>query len=106
MNAKEIIEFIPASLLSRLSAETKIDHQVKKLSGTTIFKLILFSMLGSSKVSLRVMEGFLASATFRQMTPDASQNSRYNSIRDRIRNINASFSSRFFKQFSRSIAEN
>jgi hypothetical protein len=97
MNAKEIIELIPKELLSRLSAETKIDHQVKKLSGATIFKLILFSMLGSSKVSLRVMEGFLASATFRQMTPDAPRNSRYNSIRDRICSINADFFEQIFQ---------
>jgi hypothetical protein len=54
-------------------------------------------MLGSSKVSLRVMEGFLASATFRQMTPTAPQNSRYNSIRDRICSINADFFEQIFQ---------
>jgi hypothetical protein len=109
MNAKEIIELIPEDLLSRLSAETKIDHQVKKLSGSTIFKLILFSMLGSSKVSLRVMEEFLSSATFRQLTPEAPSNSRYNSIRDRICSIKVDFFEQLFQSifalYSRELKE-
>jgi hypothetical protein len=57
-----------------LAVETKVDAQVKKLSGEVMFKLILFSMLNSDKLSLRVMETFLrpllASAPTRQITKE------------------------------------
>ncbi|OJY81012.1 MAG: hypothetical protein BGP14_07220 [Sphingobacteriales bacterium 44-15] len=68
MTAKEIIGLIPEGIFEELSAETKVDAQVKKLSGEVIFKLILFSMLNTSKPSLRVIETFLQSAQFKSFT--------------------------------------
>ncbi|MFT3945679.1 MAG: DUF4372 domain-containing protein [Agriterribacter sp.] len=60
MTAKELIGLIPEEIFEELSAETKVDTQVKKLSGEVIFKLILFSMLNTSKPSLRVMEALFS----------------------------------------------
>lgn len=49
MRVNEILGLIPENLFDDLSAETEVDKQVKKLTGETIFQLILFSMLGSNK---------------------------------------------------------
>ena len=62
MTVKELLKLIPAGTFQDLAAETRIDHQVKKLSGELMFMLITYSMLKSEKTSLRVMEGFLRSA--------------------------------------------
>lgn len=91
MTAKEILNLIPRETLSSLSADLKIDHQVKKLDGISIFQLILFSMLNSQKVSLRVLEEFYHSASFRSINNSAGKTTRYNSIRDRIANIDSKF---------------
>jgi hypothetical protein len=101
MNVEQLLQLIPDEHLVFLSAETKVDHQVKKLSGSAIFKVILFSMLSSQKVSLRVMETFLQSAKFRQFAQNDAINTKHNSIRDRICTINVEF----FKLLFESIFE-
>jgi hypothetical protein len=97
MNVEQLLQLIPEEYLDFLAAETKVDHQVKKLSGSLIFKLILFSMLDSQKVTLRVMETILQSAKFKQFAQNDELDAKYNSIRDRICNINVEFFKRLFE---------
>jgi Transposase DDE domain len=96
MSAEELINLIPKSTFSDLSAETKVDHQVKKLSGEIIFRLILFSMLSSEKISLRVMESLIKSTRFKSFANNQTINSKFNSIRDRICNINEKYFEELF----------
>ena len=95
MNAEQILQLIPEAFLEQLSAETKVNHQVKKLTGLTTFKLILFSMLNTQKLSLRVMEEFYKSANFKAFS-GAEGTTKYNSIRDRIVTIDAAFFEKIF----------
>lgn len=97
MKVEEILALIPEKEIEFLSAETKVDHQVKKLHGALIFKLILFSMLNSTKLSLRVMESFLASAQFKTFTKTHEVNAKYNSIRDRISTIKSEYFEKIFE---------
>ena len=97
MHAKDIIGLIPQDLFAFLSAETKVDYQVKKLTGESIFKLILFSMLDSNKLSLRVMESFLVSSRFKYFVQNADLSVKYNSIRDRICTINTDYFEELFQ---------
>ena len=92
------MKLIPGRLLRDLALETRVDHQVKKLSGEVIFKLILFSMLSSEKLSLRVMESFLCSARFIHLAGEQAVNSKYNSIRDRICTINSDYFEKLFER--------
>lgn len=96
MTAGELIKLIPAQTFQELALETKVDAQVKKLPGEVIFKLILFSMLNSEKLSLRVMETYLQSAQFKSFTNYDILEGKYNSIRDRICNINAEYFEKLF----------
>ena len=59
MTAKELIGLIPKEIFEELSVETRVDTQVKKLSGEVIFKLILFSMSNASK-PIRVESQFVS----------------------------------------------
>jgi len=107
MKFTEIIELIPEKLFDELSVETEIDTQVKKLTGETMFKLILFSMLSSDKLSLRVMEMFLSSASFkyfnrrtrraRNKKTKSPFDCRFNSIRDRICTMDVDYFERLFE---------
>lgn len=98
MTAKQILNLIPPNIFRDLAIETKVDHQVKLLSGELIFKLILFSLLNNSKVSLRVMEKYLESAQFRSFTGYDITIGKYNSIRDRICSINADYFEKLFNE--------
>jgi len=95
MQLNELLNLIPNSELEFLAAETKVDRQVKKLTGVTIFKLILFSMLNSNRMSLRVMEEFAQQASFKSYS-GFRQTTKFNSIRDRIATINASYFEQIF----------
>jgi hypothetical protein len=95
MTVEELLKLIPQKTFDELALETKVDFQVKKLTGETIFKLILFSMLNSDKLSLRTMETFLTSAKFKSFS-EQNLDSKFNSIRDRICTINADYFERIF----------
>lgn len=97
MNFEQLIKLLPQESLDFISTETKVDHQVKKLSGLVIFKLILYSMLNSQKLSLRIMESFVSSAQFKQLSGN-DFSTKYNSIRDRISTINPSYFEQLFSQ--------
>ncbi|MBK9799766.1 MAG: IS4 family transposase [Bacteroidetes bacterium] len=97
MTVEALLKLIPADTFSFLAAETKVNHQVKKLSGETLFKLILFSMLHSDKPSLRVMESFLQSAKFKKLNGQKEVAVKYNSIHDRICAINSAYFQKMFE---------
>ena len=97
MTASDLIKLIPAKEFQDLGIETKVDEQVKKLSGEVIFKLILFAMLNSEKVSLRVLETFINSGQFKSFTHFDIIDGKFNSIRDRICNIKAVYFERLFQ---------
>ena len=96
MTAGALLKLIPTHIFQDLAVETAVDKQVKKLPGEVIFKLILFSMLSSEKLSLRVMETFLQSAKFKSFSRYDILEGKYNSIRDRICTINAEYFEKLF----------
>jgi hypothetical protein len=98
MRAKEIIGLIPDDLFEFLTLETGVDYQVKKLTGESVFKLILFSMLESNKLILRVMGSFLNSSRFQCFVQNDELSVKYNSIRDRICTINTDYFERLFQE--------
>ena len=96
MDVSSLLALLPEEVLDDLAAETRADHQVKKLKGALVFKLILFSMLNSQKLSLRIMEDFLLSATFRKFTHLNNFTTRHSTIRDRISAIEPSYFQKLF----------
>jgi hypothetical protein len=91
MKFKDILGYISDEELDFLSAETKVNHQVKKLNGSMVFKLILFSLLEHGKPSLRVMEEIFHSSSFRFFTNTDSLTTKYNSLSDRLSSINSDY---------------
>lgn len=110
MKVKDLLAFIPEQDLALLAAQTRVDHQVKKLSGRVMFQLLLLSLLEGGRASLRVMEDIFCSLRFRYLAqlPQA-QTTRYNSIRDRIVGMQPAFFraifSLLFARFSRHLGE-
>lgn len=91
MKLEEVLGYIPNHELEKLSITYNIDHQVKKLHGQTMFQLLLFSMLNIKHNSLRVMEEFYHSLAFKSIANTSYKGVKYNSIRDRLVNINPDY---------------
>ncbi len=91
MKFKDILGYISDEELDFLSAETGVNHQVKKLNGSIIFKLILYSLLEHGKPSLRVMEQIFHSSSFRFYTNTDNITTKYNSLSDRLSSIKSDY---------------
>ena len=96
MKVQELINFIPKEDLEVFASETKVDYQVKKLNGSTMFQLLLFSLLHHQKASLRIMEKLYSSMRFRMLSGIGEDTTRYNSIRDRVATMNPDFFEKIF----------
>jgi hypothetical protein len=96
MKFKDILSYISDEELDFLSVETKVNHQVKKLHGAVVFKLILFSLLEHNKPSLRVMEEIFHSSSFRFHSNSDNVTTKYNSLSDRLSSINPEYFGKIF----------
>src|SRR5437763_2760551 len=90
ITVKQLINCIPAKNLEEIAQSTKVNHQVKKLTGEVILKLLLMSVLSTDKISLRVMEDLYQSKRFQLLT-DTKGKTRHTSLSDRLMNINAEY---------------
>lgn len=97
MKFEEILNYITEEELSFLSAETKVNHQVKKLNGTLMFKLVLYSLLEYGKPSLRVLEECFKSPQFIINANETKISAKYNSISDRLSTIKVLYFEQIFK---------
>lgn len=91
MKLEEVLGYIPKGELEQLSISYKVDHKVKKLQGQTMFQFLLFSMSNIKHNSLRVMEEFYHSLAFKSIANTSCQGVKYNSIRNRLANINPDY---------------
>ena len=96
MKFKDILSYISDEELDFLSVETKVNHQVKKLHGAVVFKLILFSLLEHNKPSLRVMDEIFHSSSFRFYSNSDNVTTKYNSLSDRLSSINPEYFGKIF----------
>lgn len=95
---KNLINCIPTDRLSELAEVTQVNHQVKKLTGEVMFKLLLMSVLCSEKVSLRVMEDLYRSKRFKLLANlDRDNTTRHTSLSDRLMNIKGDFFEQIFE---------
>jgi Transposase DDE domain len=99
MRATEILNYISEETLSGLEATTRVNEQVKKLEGSTVFRLICFTMLNTERTSLRTMEHFYHSLAFKNVCCGKELKSiRYNSISDRLSTIKVEFFEKIFAE--------
>lgn len=102
ITATELIRLIPDSLLESLAEKTKVNHQVKKLSGEIMFKLLLLSLADSDRLSLRVIEEIYASESFQLLHQPSHATTKHSSLGDRLATIEPSFFETIFHHLAQS----
>lgn len=96
-DVKELIGSFPKNLLADLGEQTNIDKNVSRLYGDRMFKLLLFSMLRSDRVSTRVMEYFYSTPFFNALSGKGGHTTRHSSIADRLSTMNPEYFQRLFE---------
>jgi len=87
ISCPELLRNIPEEVLEKIGDEVGVDKQVKKLRGGLLFKLLLYSLLNSERISLRVMETFWDSETFKVFSGKGNQTIKHSGIAERIESI-------------------
>jgi Transposase DDE domain len=101
IDVETLLSYLPDSLLASIAKEEKVNFQVKKLEGSLMFKLLLYSVLSTNKVSLNVLISFFESIQFRifaKLSPDLS--TRRNSLADRLATMQVSYFEKLFESSS------
>ena len=95
ISCADLLTYIPDTLLTNLEHSTKTNHQIKKLSGKVMFKLLLATLLESERISLRVLESVYNSQQF-SLLVGKNNKTRHTSLADRINTIPAVFFKEIF----------
>ena len=88
ISVEELLKFIPDTLLEHLAAETKVDYQVKKLTGLSMFRLMLYGLLKSNRIALRALQDFYNEKRYK---PIFKGTISFNAISVRLATMNVEF---------------
>ena len=109
---RDILGLIPEEIFQEVSAETRVDKHVKKLTGRSVFQVFLLSLMGGQPSSLTVMARLFSSPKFKLLCGGApiSFKTSKTSLSDRLININSAFFEKIFatvvQKFDRIFGEN
>lgn len=88
----ELLDQIPAALLDKLAEAHSVNHQVKKLSGQLMFKLLLYLTVCTHRGSLNTLMTLFEDVRFRLFAGlDAQFKTRRNSLADRLSSIQVDY---------------
>jgi hypothetical protein len=98
LSVTKLIKMIPGELLEEIGQQANIDHQVKHLHGALMFRLFLFSILKSERLSTRLLEFFYNSTEFKTFSGKGGHTTRHSSIEDRIKAIDNKYFEQIFEK--------
>lgn len=103
-----IFSQLPEKLLIQLGEETGVDQGVSRLRGALIFKLLIFSMLRSNRLSNRVLEHFYNSELFSAFSGKGGHKTRHSSLASRLSHMKADYFAQLFdwscKHFAKALS--
>lgn len=98
VTVNQLLELLPDDLLGQLAADLNADKWVRKLPAVTTFKLVLYSLLNSERLSLRVLESNFSDPMFQAMLPIiTSDEVTWTGIRERLMNLQVDFCRKLYE---------
>lgn len=100
VSVSDLLGLLESSLLTDLAKELNSNKWVIKLKTETVFKLLLYSILESERISLRNMEDNYSTVIFKALIQDEDGlgSTAHSSIRDRLVNIDVRFFERLHQK--------
>lgn len=92
VNIQALIDLLPDTILDDLAFETGVNRHVKKLRGQVMFKLLLFSVLKTDRVSLNYLVKLFETTTLRKcMDLSPEWETSRTSLADRLSTMEVSY---------------
>lgn len=106
ITAVKLLSFLPDSELMLLGKETKVDFQVKKLSGLLVFKLLLYGLLSGKELSWRILEVLIHGQRFSALAGLPNDfTTDHSSLSERVSKIEVDYFENVFKRTCEIMAE-
>ena len=98
VSVDDLMDLIPEDLLTELTKSLAVDKWVKKLKAGSLFKLILFNLLSTERLSLRLMEANFSDPVFQALAPELDNDQiAWTGIRDRLIHVNSEFFQKIYE---------
>jgi len=93
IKVRELLRLVPDYILEEIGEDVGVDKINQKLTGERIFKVLLFSLAETTRISLRIIEKVYESALFQQLAMKKSDHSqaRHSGFADRLSKINVRY---------------
>ena len=105
VSVADLFGLIDEGYLTELSKELSTDKWTSKLPVTYLFKLILFSLLQSERLSLRVMEANYKEPMFQVLAPALESDTvTWSGLRRRLMNVKVEFFQRLYEHVYQQVA--
>lgn len=114
IRVRELLAMIPDNVLEKIGQGVCVNHANQKLTGSIMYKVMLYTLAKTTRISLRIMESIYGSPLFQKMTGISEQTTRHSSFADRLKKINTDYFAEIFaylvdtynKQFAKKDAYN
>ena len=107
MRVGDLLALIPDSLLEKIGKDVNVDRSYQKLTGIKMFKVLLYSLAETTRISLRTIEcvyNHLFKNDFLGRT--IKEKTRHSSLADRLSKINPDYFKSIFEFLSNKYQEN
>jgi hypothetical protein len=101
----QLLEMIPESLYQELTDELAVDKWVPKMKATFLFKLLVFSILQTKELSLRVIEENSRSPLLLGLSPEFFAPVSYGAVRARLIQVKVEFFQRLYEFVYQQLAQ-
>lgn len=105
LSAGQLLEMIPESLYQELTDELAVDKWVPKMKAVFLFKLLVFGILQTKDLSLRVLEELSRSPILLGLGPNLFAPVSYGTIRARLINVKVEFFQRLYEAVYEQLAK-
>jgi len=103
--ASQLLGLIPPTLYQQLTDELAVDKWVPKMKAEYLFKLLIFGILQTEELSLRVLQEFSRTPILLGLAPDLFEPVTYGAIRARLININVEFFAQLYHHLYERLAK-
>lgn len=94
---RELLAMTPDGILEKIGQDVCVDRANQKLTGSIMYKVMLYTLAKTTRISLRMMESIYASPMFQKMIGVSEEKSRHSSFADRLKKINPDYFAQIFE---------
>ncbi len=95
---EKLINSFPEEILEKIGQAHQVDHNVSRLYGDRMFKLLIYAMSRSDRITTRYLEElYNESALFRRISGKGGHQTRHSSLADRINSMPVEYFAELFE---------